>query len=109
MSLKIQIITFIFCALYGIFFGVLYNICYNFLYKTLLRYKVLINFLFVTNMALIYFAFLLRINEGIIHITFLLITLIFSLISIQKTIKLRKLFTVKIVKKDKIIESEKED
>lgn len=73
MSLQEQILSFIFSFCYGIIFSYLYNLNYKFIYNTKILYKVLINILFCLDLFLIYFVLLLRINDGIIHIYFLIV------------------------------------
>ena len=91
MELNIQIISLLFSSFYGVIFGILYNFSYNFLYKTLLRYKILINFLFSTNIFLIYFVLMLKINNGNIRIPFLILLFTSFIISINFTKNLRKI------------------
>ena len=91
MDLNTQIISIIFSIIYGAAFGTLYNFCYYFLYNNLLRYKLLINFLFVTNIVLIYFIIMFKINCGNINLAFIFFLLLNFLLSIRFTKKLRKI------------------
>lgn len=99
MSLNTQIISLLFSILYGIIFGVLYNFSYNFLYNNFSRYKILINFLFTTNIFLIYFIIMLKINNGNIRLTFLVLLFLNFIISTNVTKSLRKI--VKCLKSEK--------
>jgi hypothetical protein len=91
MSLNIQIFSIAFSILYGIIFGVLYNISYNFLYNNFSRYRILINFLFTTNIFLIYFIIMLKINNGNIRLTFLILLFLNFIIFSNLTKSLRKI------------------
>ena len=90
MELKVQIISIIFSILYGSLYGLIYNFNYKFLYKTLLRYKILNNFLLSTNIFLIYFIIMLKINNGDLRILFIILMLLSFIISIRLTKKARK-------------------
>ncbi len=95
MSLKIQIFSLVFSFFYGLFCSIIYNLCYKLLYKTSILYKILINFLFITNLSLIYFLCLLKINNGYVHLTFLLMFIFGFVIINNKIIKLRRVINVK--------------
>lgn len=72
MDLKIQLLSILFSFGFGILSSYLYNFCYSFIYKTSLLYKIVINLLFCINLGLIYFLLLKIINNGIVHIYFIL-------------------------------------
>lgn len=72
MDLKIQLLSIIFSFGFGILSSYLYNLSYNFIYKTSILYKIVINLLFCINLGLIYFLLLKIINNGIVHIYFVL-------------------------------------
>lgn len=76
MNLKIQIISFIFSFVYGIISSILYiNIKRHMLSKNK-KIEFLNNFFFIMITTLIYFKMFIYINEGIINIYFLLITVL---------------------------------
>ena len=91
MELSVQIFSILFSLFYGFLFGIFYNLFYNFLYKPSLRYKILINFLFATNIFLIYFIVMLKINNGNIKIPFLIVLFFSFILAINSTKKLRKI------------------
>ena len=72
MILKIQILSLIYSFFFGIIFFLLLEVNYRFLYEGKLVYRIIISFLFVIIISLGYFLGLLKINNGIIHIYFLL-------------------------------------
>ena len=73
MILKIQIFSLIYSFLYGIFIFFLLEVNYKLLYTGKIIYRVIISFLFVMFISLLYFYGLLKINNGIIHIYFLIV------------------------------------
>jgi len=72
MILKIQILSLIYSFFFGVIFFLLLEVNYRFLYEGKLVYRIIISFLFVIIISLGYFLGLLKINNGIIHIYFLL-------------------------------------
>lgn len=72
MNLKIQVFSLIFSFLYGILFSFLVNINYKYLFNKKKIFQVVFTFIFIIDMALIYFLVLKILNEGIIHSYFLL-------------------------------------
>ena len=72
MILKIQILSLIYSFFFGAIFFLLLEVNYRFLYEGKLVYRIIISFLFVIIISLGYFLGLLKINNGIIHIYFLL-------------------------------------
>jgi len=70
MNLKIQIISFLFSFLYGVFFSFLFNLHYQFLFYRNKIIQVIITLLFLLDMALLYFLVLQMINNGIVHVYF---------------------------------------
>ena len=90
MELGIQIFSIFISIVYGIIFGILYNFSYTFLYMKS-RYRVLINMLFITNIFLIYFVIMLKINNGNIKLTFIILLLLNFIMSSNFTLKIRKI------------------
>lgn len=95
MNLKIQIISLLFSFFYGVTFSFLVNINYELLFKKRKKYRIIYTLIFVLIMALLYFFLLQRINNGIMHVYFLMIILIGFYISFPITKKIR----IKNVKK----------
>lgn len=95
MTLDEQLLSLIFSITYGIIVSYLYNFNYKFLYKTDILYKILINFLFVTNIILVYFILLSKINDGIVHIYLLIVSVIVFLIFSEKYKEIRKFIKLK--------------
>ena len=73
MILRIQICSLLFSFFYGIFVFFLLELNYKLLYTGKMLYKIIISFLFVMFISLLYFYGLLKINNGIIHIYFLIV------------------------------------
>lgn len=73
MSLKTQIWSFVFSFVYGLLFSGLVKINYNVLFLAKKIIQILANFLFLLDMALCYFLIIRYINEGILHIYFLIL------------------------------------
>jgi hypothetical protein len=76
MDIYVQIKSLTFSFFYGIFFSFILNINYKYIYSGLLIYRTITNLLFVINNVLIYFIILKKINNGIIHPYFFIMTLI---------------------------------
>lgn len=72
MILKVQIYSFLYSFFYGIFVFILLEVNYKLLYTGKVIYKIIVSFLFVMFISLLYFYGLVRINNGIIHIYFLM-------------------------------------
>ena len=75
MSLKVQILSFVFSFVYGFLFSGMVKINYNVLFLAKKRIQIFGNFLFLLDMALCYFLIIRYINEGILHIYFLVLFL----------------------------------
>lgn len=89
MNLKMQIISLVFSFFYGVVFSVLVNFNYELFFKKRKKYRIIFTFIFIFVMALIYFFVLNKINNGIIHIYFLLVILIGFYISFPISKKIR--------------------
>ena len=90
MNLEIQIQVLIYSLIYGMFFSLVMNLGFRYIFYTKTLYKVIINFLFILNMAFIYFILLRKINNGIFHSYFLLMIILGILIGNSNTKMLRK-------------------
>ncbi len=76
MSLTEQAVSILFSFLYGILIYFTYKISYKYLYANKKIYSFFNSLLFVVDSTLVYFIIMYKINEGIINILFVLITLI---------------------------------
>lgn len=74
MTLKIQIISFIFSFIYGIFVYKIYLLIYKYLYNVKPIYCFLNNLLFMLIITLIYFKIFYYINNANINLYFIIIT-----------------------------------
>ena len=73
MNLKLQIYSFVFSFLFGIILSVFTNLNYGLLFNKNKKIKILGNFLFLFDFSLIYLLGIKLINNGILHIYFLLL------------------------------------
>jgi len=76
MTLIIQIQTIAYTFLFGLFFALFFNLLHKILFTKSIFINIITNFLFIFFTSSLYFYFLFKINDGIIHIYFLLIFLI---------------------------------
>ena len=72
MILLVQIRSLAFSFIYGIFFSFTFKINYKYLISNNLFFKIILSFLFILDHILLYFILISRINNGIVHIYFLL-------------------------------------
>ena len=71
MSNIVQFYSFLFSFLFGMFFAFCYELNMKFIKEKAKKFRVIIVFLFVTDMTLLYLVALYHINGGIVHIYFL--------------------------------------
>lgn len=76
MNLKVQLLSLTFSFVYGVLFSFLVNVNYRFLFAKKRVVQIIMTFLFLLDMALLYFLILRYLNEGIIHIYFFLMILV---------------------------------
>ena len=76
ININIQILSLVVSFLYGIFFYIILEVNYRFLTSSSKIIKVLSSLLFVLFHALLYFIILLYINNGYIHLYFLICILV---------------------------------
>ena len=76
MKLDIQIYSFIVSFLFGCCFYFFLDIFNHLVYKLKLFFKIFLSFLFILSLSIVYFIILLFINNGVIHIYFLLMILV---------------------------------
>ena len=72
MILDLQIRSLAFSFIYGIFFAFTYKINYKYLINNIFFFKLILSFLFTLDHILLYFILITKINNGILHIYFLL-------------------------------------
>ena len=77
MSLIVQIQSFSVSFLYGIFLSFMFNLLYNFLFTKYTLINIITNLFFSLVVFALYFFFLYLVNNGVVHIYFL-ITLFIS-------------------------------
>lgn len=90
MNLKIQIFSLIFSFFYGMLFSFFVNINYQYLFYKKILIQVIVTFLFLLDMALLYFLILKIINDGVIHIYFYFMLFFGFYISFPIMKKIRK-------------------
>lgn len=76
IELDIQIKSLIFSFFFGMLFSFILNINYKYLYNKKIYIKLIISFLFVLDSSMFYFLVLNYINNGIIHIYFLIMAVL---------------------------------
>lgn len=74
MDLEIQIQSLISTCVYGMFLSFTYNLLYRFLYTKNKVMLIVNNFIYIILNVLLYFTMLMIINDGVVHIYFLLMT-----------------------------------
>ena len=72
MNYKIQLISFLFSFIFGGFFYLTSKLNYRLIWKFSVLFRYLITIVYILDIALLYIMFMYRINNGIIHIYFLL-------------------------------------
>ncbi len=104
MELIIQIKSLLFSFAFGILFSCVVNIFNNKLYNSRLRYQIINACLMSIISCLIYFICIKKINNGIIHIYFIMM-IIFGFITEKKLLKINyRIIKIKnkfLVKKQK--------
>ena len=76
MDLDIQIYSFLVSFLFGIVFYYLLDFFNKVICKLKICFKIIFSFLFIIIMSLFYFIIMLYVNNGVIHIYFLLSILV---------------------------------
>lgn len=72
MNIKVQIISILFSFVFGIIFSLLTNINYKYLFSKNKIYKIFFTFIYILDATLLYFIIIKKINNGIVHLYFLL-------------------------------------
>jgi len=89
MNLKLQILALLFSFIYGGIIGIFSNINYKLLFCEKTIFRLLGNFFFFLDMALLYFIVLKFINHAILHTYFLIMTILGFYIAYKYTKILR--------------------
>ena len=94
MSLLVQIQSLALSFLYGIFVSLSFNILYNFLFTKYLMINIITNLFFSMVIFGCYFFLLYLVNNGIVHVYFLITLFIsfflYNKIFVKLRVKLRK-------------------
>ncbi len=101
MNYKIQLISFLFSFLFGVFLYLTSLLNYKLIKKHSLFIKYLITFVYVVDVALLYVLLMYKVNYGVIHVYFLLVMGIGFLLSCfyyKKIYKMAKKMTQKFKK-----------
>lgn len=91
MNVKLQLISIIFSFLFGLLFSFFTNINYRFLFSKNTIFKLIFTFIYIIDSALFYFLMMKKINNGIIHIYFLIFIVVGFLFGF---IKLNKYYNI---------------
>lgn len=95
MDLEIQIQSLISTCVYGMFLSFTYNLLYRFLYTKNKVMLVLNNFIYMIFNVFLYFTMLMLINNGVVHVYFLLMTFLGFLIGNSKCKNIRSKVKIK--------------
>lgn len=104
MSIRIQIISIIFSFVFGIFFSIFTNVNYKYLFSKNKIYKIFFTFIYILDATLLYFLIIKKINNGVIHLYFLLfigLGFFVSIIKINKYINRLKICLKSVKRKKK--------
>lgn len=91
MDYKVQIISFLFSFIFGVFFYYTSLLNYKFIHKYPVILKYLITLIFVLDISLLYILFMYKINYGVVHIYFIIVLFLGFLCGSIYRKKLRKL------------------
>ncbi len=72
MNIYIQVISIFISFIFGVIFSILTNINYRYLFSRNRIFKIFFTVIYVLDGALFYFLIMKKINNGIIHVYFLL-------------------------------------
>jgi len=90
MVLEQQIQSLIFSLVFGMLYALMYNLFYKQLFKGKLIVRIIFNLLFTITNTTLYFFVLTLINNGIIHLYFLIMLSVGSVIGNISTRKIRR-------------------
>ena len=89
MNLEVQIQSMIFSFVYGLFFSFLLNLNYRVLFTSKKYIQVIGNLFFIIDNVLLYFILLRYINNGVLHLYFLLLVVLGFFVGNPTTKKIR--------------------
>jgi len=87
MNLKIQLISLFVSFLFGIFLFFMFRMNYKYLFLVSNKKKMFFNFIFCLDLSLLYFLILYYLNNGTLHLYFLLSIVLGFLLSYNFTKK----------------------
>lgn len=102
MILQVQIFSLVYSFVFGLIFAFLVNLHYELLFSKKKWFQILMNFIFVIDIALIYFLILKKLNGGVLHVYFFLLMFLGFLISYVNTKRVRKVIR-KLTKSKKVL------
>ncbi|MGN1000427.1 MAG: spore cortex biosynthesis protein YabQ [Bacilli bacterium] len=89
MKLEIQLQSLVMSFLFGMFFSLIFNIFYRRIFRIKKHLRLITTILFLLINTTLYFWLLVLVNDGIVHIYFLISILFGFLVGNRKTKKLR--------------------
>ena len=85
MSSYIQLLSLLFSFIYGIILYILNKLNIKLIKKVNIVFKILIMILYINNISLLYIVTLYKLNNGVLHIYFILMLLLgYGLISVKR-------------------------
>lgn len=87
MELKIQLLSLFVSFIFGIFLFFMVKLNYKYLFSSFNKKRIFFNFIFSLDFSLLYFLVLYYINDGILHLYFLLLIIFGFLLSYNFTKK----------------------
>lgn len=90
MNLELQIQSLIFSFIFGMFFSLMFNLFYKYLFRGKSWFRFITNMIFVFFHVILYFSLLMMINDGRIHLYFIIMLTLGFIIGNKKTKKIRK-------------------
>jgi len=90
MDLELQIQSLITSFIFGLFLSFLFNLLYKFLFSKKTFFKIITNAIFVFSNTILYFFLLKKVNNGIVHLYFIIALIIGVFIGNKNTKKIRK-------------------
>lgn len=85
MELKIQLLSLFVSFIFGIFLFFMVKLNYKYLFSSFNKKRIFFNFIFSLDFSLLYFLVLYYINDGILHLYFLLLIIFGFLLSYNFT------------------------
>jgi hypothetical protein len=95
MDYKVQLISFLFSFLFGIFFYLTSFINYKIVDKYNIIFRYLITLTYILDISLLYILMMYKINYGIIHIYFVIVLFIGYFVGVVYCKKIRKICKIK--------------